>query len=62
MSATLTIRRPWRRPSDTPASADAGQLSLGVAITIPAVFLFLALVIMAGRLAAANGAVQAAAA
>ncbi|MCL2466967.1 MAG: pilus assembly protein [Micrococcales bacterium] len=46
----------------TATRTDAGHLSLGVAITIPAVFFFLVLLIMAGRLATANGAVQAAAA
>jgi len=40
---------------------DGGQLSLGASITIPGIFLLLALVIMAGRVADANGSVQSAA-
>lgn len=43
------------------ARDDAGQLSLGAVITIPGIFLLLALVIAAGRMAMANGAVQSAA-
>ncbi|MCL2849752.1 MAG: pilus assembly protein [Micrococcales bacterium] len=40
---------------------DTGTLSLSTAITVPAIIVFLALTIMAGRLAAANGAVESAA-
>ena len=40
---------------------DVGQLSLGVAITVPGILMLLAVVVMAGRVAGANAAVQAAA-
>lgn len=45
----------------TRARGESGQLSLGATITIPAIFLMLALVIMGGRLANAKAAVQTAA-